>query len=412
MQVPRIIIVGAGISGLTAARVLENHQMSAIILESKDHIGGRVTTDFVQGYQLDRGFQVLLDAYPYAQKYLNMDALELQPLAPGADIFFHRKRDRIGDPTRQFNLLLPTLFAGVGTFRDKLRILALNRALKKKTLEDIFNTPEQTTRSYLKERGFSNQIIERFFQPFFSGIFLESELHTSSRMFEFVYKMFGEGHATLPKDGIGAIPAQIASELRQTEILLNTHAKEVKPGIVFLKDGSTLEADYLIIATDPSTLLPAVASDLRWKSCDNLYFEVDKPIIKGPFIGLKADDGLINNFFYPQSVATASRGNAQLLSVTVVKNHGLQKQALVQQVQKELKTLGHDSARLLVHYAIPKALPELRDLKYNQPPTTMTIMEGIALAGDHHLNGSLNAAMAAGEAAAVAAIDHLAVRTG
>lgn len=189
----KIHIIGAGISGLVAAKVLENHGYSPILMESTDRVGGRVKTDLVDGYQLDHGFQVLLTAYPAAQQYLNLEALELQNFLPGATIFLDDKKKTIGDPLRNISLLIPTMFSGIGTFSDKVKILKLNRLLKKTTVSEIFAKAEKTTLQYLIDFGFSEEIIAQFFTPFFSGIFLEPELATSSRMFEFVYKMFGEG---------------------------------------------------------------------------------------------------------------------------------------------------------------------------------------------------------------------------
>ena len=195
----KIHIIGAGVSGLIAARVLENHGFSPVIIEATDRVGGRVKTDLIGGYRLDHGFQVLLTAYPAAQKYLDYKALELQKFLPGASIFLNNGQKLIGDPLRSPSLLFSTLFSGIGTLSDKIRILKLNLYLKKKSLTTIFAENEQTTHSYLTNLGFSEEIITNFFKPFFSGIFLETKLETSSRMFEFVYKMFGEGHATLPK---------------------------------------------------------------------------------------------------------------------------------------------------------------------------------------------------------------------
>ena len=195
----KIHIVGAGVSGLVASKVLEDYGYESMIIEATDRVGGRVKTDVIDGYQLDHGFQVLLTAYPSAQKYLNFEALELQHFIPGATIFSNGKQKTIGDPLRNIFLLFPTLFSGIGTLSDKVKILKLNRLLKNTTLDKIFDKSEKTTLQYLIDFGFSEEIISKFFKPFFSGIFLEPELETSSRMFEFVYKMFGEGYATLPK---------------------------------------------------------------------------------------------------------------------------------------------------------------------------------------------------------------------
>jgi phytoene dehydrogenase-like protein len=218
----KIHIVGAGISGLVAAKVLEDKGFEPIILEATDRVGGRVKTDVVNGYQLDHGFQVLLTAYPAAQKYLDYKALNLQRFLPGAAIFKKSKASIIGDPLRDISLLFPTLFSGIGSVKDKLKVLKLNHYLKKKSLEEIFNSKSQTTKSYLMDYGFSDEMIKQFFKPFFSGIFLETELETSSRMFEFVYKMFGEGDAAIPKAGIEAIPKQLCQNLKHSTFKFNT----------------------------------------------------------------------------------------------------------------------------------------------------------------------------------------------
>ena len=185
----KIYIIGGGVSGLIAAKVLEDSGFYPIIIEASERVGGRVKTDIIDGYQLDHGFQVLLTSYPAANKYLDFEMLDLQFLLPGATIFKNQQQKIIGDPLRQLSLLFSTLFSGIGNASDKLRVLRLNQKLKNRSLSEIFSDNEQTTLSYLKDFGFSARIIDDFFKPFFSGIFLESNLDTSSRMFEFVYKM-------------------------------------------------------------------------------------------------------------------------------------------------------------------------------------------------------------------------------
>jgi phytoene dehydrogenase-like protein len=238
----KIHIIGAGISGLIAATVLEKNGFSPIIIEATERVGGRVKTDIVNGYQLDQGFQVLLTAYPAAQKYLNFESLELQKFLPGASIFKNGKQEIIGDPIRDTSLLMSTLFARIGTLSDKLKILKLNNKLKKKTISEIFSEKEQSTLSYLVDFGFSFRMIDDFFTPFFSGIFLENKLETSSRMFEFVYKMFGEGDATLPKGGIEEIPKQLLHNLKNTTIKYKTRVSSITDGEIILSNGQNLES--------------------------------------------------------------------------------------------------------------------------------------------------------------------------
>ena len=405
---PSIHIIGGGISGLIAARVLEEHGLSATIIEASDRLGGRVKTDVVDGYSLDHGFQVLLTAYPAAKKYLDFDALELQEFLPGSAIFKNGKQKIIGDPLRNLSLLLPTLFSGIGTVNDKLKILALNRRLKKKSIQNIFAEKEQTTHAYLENIGFSEAIITDFFTPFFSGIFLENKLETSSRMFEFVYKMFGEGNAALPKDGIQAIPKQLFEKLKSTTIIFNTKVKSVENGSIKLESGEAIKSNFTIIATQASGLVSNLKNQATlWKSCDTLYFEIAKREIKKPLIGLiAAPNTLINNIFYHTSLQTSATATKELLSVTVIDKQNLTNKQLVTEVQKELKELCNiDSCTFIKQYNIPMALPNLQDIQYEMLPSETRLTETIFLAGDTQLNGSLNAAMIAGERAALEVIN-------
>lgn len=405
---PSIHIIGGGISGLIAARVLEEHGLSATIIEATDRLGGRVKTDVVDGYNLDHGFQVLLTAYPAAKKYLDFDALALQEFLPGSAIFKNGKQKIIGDPLRNLSLLIPTLFSEIGTVNDKLKILALNRRLKKKSIQNIFAEKEQTTLAYLENIGFSETIITDFFIPFFSGIFLENKLDTSSRMFEFVYKMFGEGNAALPKDGIQAIPKQLFEKLKNTTCVFNTKVKSVENGSIILESGEIIKSNFTIIATQASGLVSNLKNQATlWKSCDTLYFEVTKREIRKPLIGLiAAPNALINNIFYHTSLQTSATATKELLSVTVIDRQNLTNKQLVAEVQKELKELCNiDSCTFIKQYNIPMALPNLQDIQYEMLPSETRLTEAIFLAGDTQLNGSLNAAMIAGERAALEVIN-------
>ena len=405
-----IHVVGAGVSGLVAASVLEAHGYHPVVIERTDDVGGRVKTDVVNGFQLDHGFQVLLTSYPEAQKHLDFEALELQKILPGASIFLNKKQNIIGDPLKAMSFLWPTLFSGIGSFSDKLRILKLNRTLKRKTLSEIFSDPEKSTYAYLQDYGFSNEIIRDFFTPFFGGIFLETTLDTSSRMFEFVYKMFGDGSAALPKAGMAAIPKQLHAKLQNTDFMFNTHVASVQEGEVTLKDHTTLTSLATIVATDARELVVSEKhKSMAWKSCQTLYFETDHRVIRKELIGLIPQEGtLINNIFYHTSLKTVSNPSKQLLSVTVIDRHQLSDEMLISRVKDELEEhCGIVSPQFIKLYSIPQALPNLQDLKTAMPPSESHATPGVFLAGDTLLNGSLNAAMISGESAALAAIEFL-----
>ncbi|MGB5499647.1 MAG: FAD-dependent oxidoreductase, partial [Maribacter sp.] len=301
-----------------------------------------------------------------------------------------------------------TLFSGIGTLSDKIKVLKLNRFLKPKSLSEIFGGKEKTTLSYLMDFGFSFQMIDQFFKPFFSGIFLEPNLDTSSRMFEFIYKMFGEGYAALPKSGIGAIPQQLAKGLTRTTFKYCTKVNSIKDGELHLTNGENLKNDFTIVATDVHHLIPnRNRQSMKWKSCDTLYFETKNRVIDKPLIGLIPNSGaLINSIFFHSSLEMATKPQSELLSVTIVKNHDLLDEALIHRVQRELKDhCGINSIKFLKRYTIPMALPDLKNIQYEIAPSETQLTSSIFLAGDTQLNGSLNAAMISGERAAMGVIE-------
>lgn len=403
----KIAIIGAGVSGLIAARVLESQGYEPTVYEASDSSGGRVKTDVFNGYQLDHGFQVLLDAYPLAAKYLDYATLELGKFLPGATLFKNGKQVTLGDPLRNLSLLIPTLSSGIGTFGDKWKIFKLNKELKQKSIDAIFGEPETTTLDYLKSKGFSNDIISDFFKPFFSGIFLEPDLSTSSRMFQFVYKMFGTGNAVLPKSGIAAIPKQLVAGLTKTKFVFQSQVASVTDGTVVFTDGKKETVDYTIIATEASHLVPNLRNqETSWKTCDTLYFTTKEKTIDKPLIGLVTDaKALVNNIFYHSSLPMEHPGAENLLSVTIVKKHGLSESVLVQRVQSELNSIcAISGTTFLKRYHIKKALPDLTNIQYTMDPTETRLTAKTFLAGDQLLNGSLNAAMLSGELAANAVL--------
>lgn len=400
----KVVIIGAGVSGLVAAINLEKAGFKPLIVDQTDRVGGRVKTDYREGFQFDHGFQVLLKQYPAAQKYLDFNLLDLQEFYPGSCIFFKQNKYTIGDPSRKLALLFPTLFAKIGSISDKWKVLQLSNSVKKKSFDDIFLAPEETTLSFLKNKGFSNEMIQKFFKPFFTGIFLEENLSTSSRKFEFVYKMFAEGNAGIPKKGIQAIPNQLAAQLKHTQFEFNTRVNDVVNQELHLENGKKINFDYAIIAAEALPIISNLKNQKsKWKSVENMYFEVKNKVIDKPLIGLIADeDALINNIYYQNR--TKSEGN-YVLSVSVIKPHQLSKDKLINQVEKELKEYCNiECANFLRYYKIKQALPIMHTVNYMMPPSETQLKDRVFLAGDQLSNGSLNAAMLNGESAARAVI--------
>jgi phytoene dehydrogenase-like protein len=409
MEDQKIYIIGAGISGLVAAIELEKAGFTPVVLESSGEIGGRMKTDSVDGFLLDHGFQVLNTAYPEAKKYLDYGQLHLKNFDPGAVIFDKTVSYIITDPLRNPLKIVGMAFSKVGTFLDKVKMFTLTQELKKKSNEEIFNEPSVPTLQYLKNYGFSDLVIHNFFKPFFRGIFLEKHLNTSSRMFEFIFKMFSMGNAAVPAKGMGEIPKMLRSQHSKTQIFFNSPVKQVVGKSIHLANGDILEADRIIIATQPDHVMPQLHGQFPpAQKVINLYFSLQRSFMARPMIGLLAGEGyLVNNLVFMDDVSDAySPKDRSLLSVTVLETT-LSEKDLIKAVQAELELISGvkaDFFKFIKSYYINYALPAVDDLKYSIPFTECKITDHVYLAGDYLLNGSINAAMTSGRIAAEAVV--------
>ncbi len=405
----QIYIIGAGVAGLVAAYELELAGYNPIILEATDAVGGRVKTDLKDGFMLDRGFQVLLTEYPEAKRYLDYSQLNLKLFAPGSIILKPGNMYAIHDPIRNPLKLLSMAFSNIGNFMDKVKIFKLTNSLKKTTVEELFAEPSLRTIDFLKTYGFSEKIIQNFFKPFFKGIFLEEQLETSSRMFKFVFKMFSEGNAAIPEHGMQQIPLQLHKKLLRTEVRFNTPVKAVDGLKISLENGSQLDADHIIVATQPDHLFPQIAGQFESaRSVVNVYFSLAKSFIAQPMIAIVPEETfLINNLVFLTDVSKAyATEDRALLSVSIVKPVAVNEK-LPQLLAIELSALTGISSEFFEHvatYDVSYALPVVSDMRYDVPATNSKLYDNVYLAGDYLLNGSINAAMTSGRKAAEALI--------
>jgi len=408
LKTPSVCIIGAGAAGLAAASVLEENGFTPLVLEADAKIGGRLKTDIIEGYALDHGFQVLLTAYPAVKKYLDLGSMKLNYFHPGAVIFSGGKQSVMGDPLRQPSMLFKTLLSSAATVKDKLLVYRLTNQLKAKSIEAIFASPEVSTLEYLKSYGFSAVVIEKFFRPFFTGIYLEDKLSTSSRMFEFIYKMFSHGSAAVPENGIQTVAQQLANSLKKS--IIRTSALVVKidkeNNSIYLQDGDVIKSDYIIVATNcDKLLLDFKTQATSWKKCTTLYFKATKRVSNSQLIGLVTDaEALINTVSYVPGIAVQEDAGV-MISVTVVKDNTLDDNGLVQRSIADLeKFCGFSNLNFVKLYHINKALPDIKSVSYI--PQNVMVSESIFVAGDALANGSLNAALISGEEAAKALINH------
>jgi hypothetical protein len=397
-----VIIIGAGIAGLTAAKFLKQFGFSVKVFEASDGVGGRVRTFKKDGFLMDKGFQVLLGAYPLAKEILDYDALKLKPFLSGAKVFHANGVHNVVDPLRQPSGLLETLFSPIGNLKDKLLMLKLKLALKSKTVDQIFKEKEQSTLQFLNQYGFSERMITVFFKPFLGGIFLEKELTTSSRMFNFVFKMFGEGEALLPEDGIQAIPNQLAKDLKANELFLNTRVAHINKDEITLEDGTTFKANDILIATNELNL-PSfkIKQSGQHRKVLNLYFKTKTKPFNEALIGLVAKPNcLVNNVAVLNNICdNFSTSDHYLVSISIIEyNFNISLDDIIKKSKDELsfwfKTTDWE---YLESFEIDYALPNQDSVKYMPDEEDFIIDTNLYKCGDYLTNGSLNAAMLNGK---------------
>jgi phytoene dehydrogenase-like protein len=244
-----VVIVGAGLAGLCCGLHLQERGMRVLLLEANGEVGGRVRTDRVDGFLLDRGFQVLLTAYPEARAMLDLASLRLGHFAPGALIRTRDRFVRVADPFRRPGHAIGTLLSGVASPLDALRIARLRRRVGRGTPQALLDGVSSTTLDALRAEGFSQRIIERFFRPFLGGVLLDRELRASSRAFAFLFRMFAEGDASLPAQGMGAIPQQLSERLGPGTLRTRTRVARLEPSGVALTTGERIDARAVVVAT-------------------------------------------------------------------------------------------------------------------------------------------------------------------
>jgi phytoene dehydrogenase-like protein len=411
---PEVLIIGAGLAGLCCARRLAEAGVSFQIIEASDGIGGRVRTDEVDGFLLDRGFQVLLTAYPEAKKALDYTRLNLKAFSPGAFSWFAGRMNQLVDPWRTPEMWRVALRSDFGTLADKFRIARLRARLKRNSIEQLFRRPDRSTKDDLVAEGFSPEMIHRFFRPFVGGILLDGELKSSSRMFEFVFKMLSEGDTAVPAHGMGAIPAQLAANFPPDTIRLNCKAESLHANEITLQGGETLQARAIVIAADgPAAAHLVGEAEPASRSVTCFYYAADEPPVPHPLLVLNGDGaGPVNNFAVMTQVAPSyAPAGKHLISISVLGILQLTDDQLGGFIIAQMKSWFGPVARswrFLKSYRIPHAQPQQVPGALEPPQRPVRIRPGIYVSGDHRDNASINGAMLSGGRSAEAVLADLA----
>jgi len=402
---PDVVIVGAGLAGLSAAVQLHRAGVAVTVCEAAGEVGGRVGTDHRDGFLLDRGFQVLLPAYPELRRQADLRALKLRAFQRGVLAMTTAGRRWLAPPWHGPQARAGTAGFLLGHPRD-------SAALAELSLRDMLAPgrviraadPAATTLEDLRRR-FSPAVVTGVLRPFLAGVFLDPALGTPARLFHLIWRCFLRGGGALPEGGMQMLPQQLAGDLPAGTVRLGTPVTEITGSGVRTKAGEHVRATAVVIATDGTSaarLAPDVAGP-AWHPVTTFYYRLPGSPLGAPVLAVDGRDELLLNAVVLSDVVPGYAPQGGTLAAASVP--GRADPALEPRVRGRLARMYQTSTRdweFLDAYAIPRALPVLRA---GQPlARPVRLGPGRYVCGDHRGTPSIQGALVSGRRAARAVL--------
>ena len=415
----RVAIIGAGMAGLACAHALQARGVECVLFEASDGVGGRVRTDVVDGFRLDRGFQVYLTAYRAAGELLEYAPLSFRRFRAGAEVFDGRGFTSVSHPLRHPIAAVTGLAGNPSMAIDLARMAPVAlEAIRRPVTEPA--VPVGSTESMLRRLDLGARTVDGFFRSFFGGVFLDRSLSTDESQFRFVFSAFARGETVVPALGMGEIPRQIAASLPQDRIRLRTPVASVsrRGGVheVRLASGDVDRFDAVVLATD---MTAAHALDARipvrpWCATATFHWgcalgDLPAPLRQPTLFLDGTGEGPVNHAACLSSVAPeyAPPGQA-LVALNLVDvdwsatGMSATTARMVTQMERWFGSGAMRRWRLLRTDRVIRALPRQHTQDLHSRPST-EIDDGLFVAGDHVTDGSIDGAVRSGLLAAESA---------
>ena len=391
---PDVLIVGAGVAGITCAIKCQRNGLNYLLIDKNSRAGGRLGSIYDSGYIFDIGFQVFNTSYGITKQYLDLNQLDLKFFKPGSAIYSGNTFKLISDPIRDIGQIFNTLFSDIPTLADKIRILKLKFSLLNYSIEEDKNEDKETI-VFLKEYGFSENIISQFFSPFFAGIFLENKLSTSSKFFKYVFSKFGQGLASLPSNGMQEIPENMLKKVDQDNLFLNCEVEHItKEKKVKLKNGKTIVPSKIVFTGNSQKLINKKV--VNYNSVKTLYFNTNVNLDHSSYIHIFPQEEYINNIAFLTSISHRySENNDNLISVSIIKENNISESKLITHTKDRLKNIYGGQFNFLKIFNIEQATVN-QPVQYFDQKHNLSINNRYYLAGDNLVHGSIEGAAISG----------------
>lgn len=376
---PSAIVVGAGLAGLNCARILQENDYEVVVLEKSDRIGGRVKTDYVDGFQFDHGFQVINPAYTELRSLKLTADLDLRKLPKGFEIVISKKKYLVGDPRFGVEFFPGDLSPKTGSMKEKLAFLRF-----------VLSKPSNGT--FSEAMRSSGSFYHQTLKGFLDGVFLADSNQVSSAVAHELLRWFMKGTPGVPARGVAELPRLLADGL---DVRNNCEVNKVDSGHVETNLGS-LDANVVVIATDPNSTqhllnLAPVSMNSSW----TWYHRVDSIAVQSRYLKVLHRDPLINSVAISNVAPHYAPNGSTLISSTALQDLS-DKQAT--EAVARAWNLSVSDLRLLQRYEIRDSLPFHGPHKSLKSP--QRISAKLFVAGDSYAIPAQQGALKSGRTAA------------
>lgn len=385
-----VIVVGAGLAGLSAAQSLIEAGIAVRVLEASTTVGGRVQTDEINGYRFDRGFQLINARYPEVEALNIIDKLDFRFAPRAVDIALDGSVVRLGDPRKYF---LSALRSESGSIREKISFLKY-----------LFSqsTHGSNVESELLAAG-CNNLYTRVLKPFLTGVFLAQPSRVDSVSGREIIKGFISGAPGLPARGAGELSQVLARDIGVVETGVQVNAIT---GLELSTSKGLFTARAIIVATDQVTAAQLLEIEEVGESvsCTTWFHSTPEDLDCDSTLRVDglARGAIINSIAISKLVPLCAPVGRTLFSSTSLGH------ASESEVRRHLSVMwGVDTAgwELVAKYDIKNSLPLFAPGRSHTQ--SLQVRPGVWRAGDYLSAASQNGALASGRLAALELINSL-----